>query len=65
MNIYLQNTGKNTKNTWIQQQSFEEYYLYIYQTTGEDWKIVHDTATEKQTEILSTFNDMRWTVFCG
>jgi len=38
MNIYLQSTGKkNTKNTWIQLQSFQENYFYIYQTIGEDW----------------------------
>jgi len=38
---------KNTKNTWIQQQSFQENYFYIYQTIGEDWRIVHDTCNRK------------------
>jgi len=46
---------KTPKNTWIQQQSFEENYFYIYQTIGEDWRIVHDTCNSTQTEILSTF----------
>jgi len=48
MNIYLLSTGKkNTKNTWIQRQSFQENYFYIYQTIGEDWMIVHDTCNRK------------------
>ena len=57
MNIYLQSTGKNTKK-YLNSTTVFSRKLLLYLS---DYKrgLIDNIATEKQTEILSTFNNMR------
>jgi len=57
MNIYLQSTGKKRrKNLNLTTVFSRKLLLYL-----SDYKrgLIDNIATEKQTEILSTFNNMR------
>jgi len=59
MNIYLQSTGKNTKK-YLNATTVFSRKLLLYLS---DW--LKDSRWYLQTEILSTFNNVRWAVFCG
>jgi len=57
MNIYLQSTGKKRrKNLNLTTVFSRKLLLYL-----SDYRrgLIDNIATEKQTEILSTFNNMR------